>query len=69
MLFSGGMIPTYLVVKSTGLIDSLWALIFPVLVSTYNLLVIKNFFESIPDSLEESFAIDGAGPMLSLIHI
>lgn len=69
MLFSGGMIPTYLVVKSTGLIDSLWALIFPVLVSTYNLLVIKNFFESIPDSLEESFAIDGAGPMRTLINL
>ena len=69
MLFSGGMIPTYLVVKGTGILNTPWALILPSLVSTYNLLVLKNFFESIPDSLDESFAIDGAGYVTTLVRL
>lgn len=69
MLFSGGIIPTYLVVKGTGLLDTLWAMIIPSLVSTYNLLVLKNFFESIPNDLDESFQIDGAGYLTMLIRL
>ena len=51
MFFNGGMIPTYLVVKSLGLLDSRWALIFPTLVSTYNLIVMRTAFAGIPESL------------------
>ena len=62
MLFNGGLIPTYLVVKSLGLIDSLWCFILPNLMSVWNMLILRNFFYSIPDSLEESALLDGATP-------
>ncbi|PYI56586.1 carbohydrate ABC transporter permease [Paenibacillus flagellatus] len=61
MLFNGGMIPTYLVVKWTGLLDSVWAMIVPGAIGTFNLLVMKSFFEQLPDSLDEAARIDGAG--------
>jgi putative aldouronate transport system permease protein len=60
MLFNGGIIPTYLVVKATGLIDTIWALVIPTAISTWNVILLKSFFENIPDSLEESAKIDGA---------
>lgn len=69
MLFSGGMIPTYFVVKSVGLINSLWALILPSAISAFNLIVLKNFFQQIPDGLEESAKIDGANDMQILIRV
>ena len=69
MLFSGGLIPTFLVVRATGLIDNLGALIVPNLVSTWNLLIMRNFFYQIPRSLEESAEIDGAGPLRTLVTI
>ncbi|MFS0725553.1 carbohydrate ABC transporter permease [Paenibacillus sp. 1P07SE] len=59
MLFSGGMIPTYLVVKELGLIDSYAAVILPGAISAFNLIVIKNFFQNLPPGLEESARIDG----------
>lgn len=59
MLFSGGMIPTFLVVNSLGLIDSLWSLILPGAISAYNMIIMRNFFQGIPDSLEESAKMDG----------
>lgn len=59
MLFSGGMIPTFLVVKSLGLLDSYWALILPTAINAFNLIILKNFFQNIPSSLEESAKIDG----------
>ncbi|HIY58734.1 MAG TPA: carbohydrate ABC transporter permease [Candidatus Tetragenococcus pullicola] len=59
MLFSGGMIPTFLIVKNLGLIDSLWSLILPSAVSAYNMIIMRNFFQGIPDSLEESAKMDG----------
>ncbi|MEC1291066.1 carbohydrate ABC transporter permease [Bacillus mojavensis] len=59
MLFSGGMIPTYLVVKSLGLLDSYWALILPMAINPFNLIIIKNFFQQLPRELEESAKIDG----------
>lgn len=65
MLFNGGIIPTYIVVKNTGLIDTIWALIIPGAISTWNVILLRSFFESIPDSLEESAKIDGAND----IHI
>ncbi|ASS70251.1 carbohydrate ABC transporter permease [Bacillus atrophaeus] len=59
MLFSGGMIPTYIVVKSLGLLDSYWALILPMAINPFNLIIIKNFFQQLPRELEESAKIDG----------
>lgn len=61
MFFSGGMIPTYLVVQNLGLIDSMWSMILPSAVSMYNLVVMRTFFQStISDSLIEAAEIDGA---------
>jgi putative aldouronate transport system permease protein len=59
MLFSGGMIPSFILIQKLGLIDSLWALILPSAVSAYNMIIMRNFFQGIPDSLEESAKMDG----------
>jgi putative aldouronate transport system permease protein len=63
ILFQAGMIPTYLVVKETGLINSLWALILPTAISSFNLIVIRQFFLSIPCELNEAALIDGANEL------
>lgn len=63
MLFSGGMIPTFLVVKSLGLLDSYWALILPTAINAFNQIILKNFFQNIPSSLEESAKIDGCNDL------
>lgn len=60
-LFTGGIIPTYLVVVRTGLIDSLWSLILPAVFSPYNIIIVRAFMVNIPEALEESAKIDGAG--------
>ena len=60
MFFSGGMIPFYLNLKDLHLTDSLWGLIVPFMISTYNLVILKTSFESIPESLIEAAQIDGA---------
>jgi putative aldouronate transport system permease protein len=59
-MFSGGTIPTYLVVRDLKLINSLWSLIIPSLLWTSNLIILKNFMESLPEELIESAVIDGA---------
>lgn len=61
MFFSGGMIPSYLWMVNLHLIDNRLVLILPGLVSSYNLIIMRNFFMSIPEGLEESAKIDGAG--------
>lgn len=61
MLFGGGLIPYYMTVKSTGLIDSIWALILPAAVPVFNVILLLNFFRSLPKEMEESGLIDGAG--------
>ncbi|GAA5345069.1 carbohydrate ABC transporter membrane protein 2 (CUT1 family) [Planifilum fimeticola] len=60
LLFSAGMIPTYMVVRATGLIDSLWALILPAAINPFNLIVMRQFFLNIPEELHEAAIIDGA---------
>ena len=60
MFFSGGMIPGYLLIKGLGMVNTLWALIIPGCVSTYNVILMKNFILAIPASLEEAAYIDGA---------
>lgn len=63
MIFNAGMIPNYLLIRNLGLYDSRWALILPLLVSAYNCILMKNFFLSIPESIEESARIDGANDL------
>lgn len=63
MVFSGGMIPKYLLVKSLGLLDSYWALILPAATNAFTILVMKTFFQNLPESLDEAARIDGAGEM------
>lgn len=61
MLFSGGLIPNYLLIKNLGLLNSVWSLVLPGMISAFNVLIMRNFFRSIPESLEESARVDGAG--------
>lgn len=61
MLFSGGLIPTYIVVRQLGLINTIWALILPGAVPIWNIVLMMNFFRSLPKEIEESAFIDGAG--------
>ncbi|PWW05239.1 carbohydrate ABC transporter membrane protein 2 (CUT1 family) [Paenibacillus cellulosilyticus] len=69
MMFSGGIIPTYLVVKNTGLMNSVWALIIPTVIFTYNLILMRTFFQTIPESLEDSAKIDGCSDVGVLFRI
>jgi putative aldouronate transport system permease protein len=69
ILFNGGLIPTYLTVKSLGLIDTLWALILPTAVPVFNVILLLNFYRSLPKELEESSRIDGAGHFTTLWKI
>lgn len=69
MLFNGGLIPTYLVVSNTGLIDTLWALIIPSAVNVWNMILMLNFFRNLPQELEEAALIDGAGHFRTLFSI
>lgn len=69
MLFGGGMIPTYLLVKSLGMIDTFWVLIIPGCLAAYNVFVLRNFMNSIPGELSESARIDGAGDYTILFKI
>lgn len=62
MLFGAGIVPTYILVNKLGLIDSLWALIWPSAVSPFNLILMRNYFWSVPVDIEDSARIDGAGP-------
>ena len=69
MLFNGGMIPTYLVVRYTGLIDTIWALIIPNMINTFNVIVLINFFRAVPAELEESAKIDGANDLVIFLRL
>ena len=69
MYVSGGMIPTFLVYKSYGLLNSFAVYILPSIVSAYNIILCKTYTESIPASLEESAYLDGAGPFISFVKI
>ena len=69
MFFSGGMIPNYTLIRSLGFMNTYWALILPGAISTYNLILMRNFISGIPDSLEESAIIDGANEITVLFRI
>ena len=69
MFFSGGMIPTYLNLRDLHLINTLWGLIIPAAISTYNMIIMRTGFMSIPDSLTEAAVIDGAGHFRILFSV
>lgn len=69
MIFGGGMVPTYMVVKWTGVINSRFALILPSLIGTWNMFMMRNFFYAIPESMIESAQLDGASPFAVLTKI
>ena len=69
MFFSGGLIPLFFVVKHVGVYNTRWANTIPYLISTYNVIIMRSFFVSLPDSLEEAALIDGASDTQILMHI
>ncbi|MFI2857734.1 carbohydrate ABC transporter permease [Paenibacillus sp. JSM ZJ436] len=69
MFFNGGLIPFYLIVKGVGLLDTLWAPIVPFAINTFNLIILRTSFQSIPESLEEAAKIDGANHFVILFRI
>lgn len=69
MMFSGGIIPTYLVVKNLGMMNTVWALIIPSAINTYNLIIMKNFFSTLPEGLIDAARIDGCNDMTVLVKI
>jgi putative aldouronate transport system permease protein len=69
MLFNGGMIPTFLVVQQTGLLNSLAALVVPVAINAFNMIILKSFFQNLPAGLEESAKIDGCSDFGILFRI
>ncbi len=70
MYFYGGIIPTYLVVKQVGILDSMWSLILPTAIATYNMIIARSFFiNSIPEELKEAAFLDGCGYTRFFIHV
>ncbi|HZG58711.1 carbohydrate ABC transporter permease [Paenibacillus sp.] len=69
MLFNGGLIPTYLVVKTLGLLDTFWGLLIPHMISAFNVIILMSFFRSVPMDFEESAKLDGASNWQVLLHI
>ncbi len=69
MMFNGGMIPNYAIVRSLRMIDTMWAMIIPRLINTWYLLIMKTFFESLPESLSESAYLDGASEFKTFTYI
>jgi putative aldouronate transport system permease protein len=69
MLFNGGLIPSYILIKELGIMDTIWALILPGAVSVFNLILMLNFFRQVPEELEDAANIDGAGHWRTLWQI
>ncbi len=69
MLFNGGLVPNFLLIKSLGQMDTIWALVLPGAVNVFNTLILMNFYKGIPKSLEEAAWVDGAKPFYILFRI
>ncbi len=69
MFFSGGLIPGYMLIRSLGMYNTIWALVLPGAIPTFSMLIMRNYFLSLPDELEESARIDGAGYTRTLLSI
>jgi len=69
MVFSGGLIPRFLLVDALGMRNTVWSMIFPSVISAWNLLIMRNFFMSLPDELFDAAIVDGASPPIILLRI
>jgi len=69
MMFSGGLIPTYMVIKGLGMINTRWAVMLPGVMNAFYIIMMKSSFEQLSDSYEESARLDGAGPVTILFRI
>lgn len=69
MFFGGGLIPTFLVVRSLGFYNTMWAIVLPSAINTMNMIIMRTFFQGIPDALEEAAVVDGASELTTLIRI
>jgi putative aldouronate transport system permease protein len=69
MLFNGGLIPTYIIVSKTFLMNTIWSLVLPGAVQVFNVVLLMNFFRSLPKEIEESAFIDGAGQMTVMLRL
>ena len=69
MMFSGGLIPTYMTIRYLGMLDTIWALVLPGAVPIFNVVLMMNFFRTIPHEIEEAAFIDGAGHFTTLLRI
>ena len=69
MFFSGGLIPTYLLVLNLGLVNTVWAIVLPTAFSAWHMIMMRTFFQQIPNEMEESAQIDGANDLVILVRI
>ncbi|OXS54735.1 sugar ABC transporter permease [Cohnella sp. CIP 111063] len=69
MFFDGGLIPRFMVVHGLGMVDTIWALVIPTAISVFNMILMRTFFEQIPEALHESATVDGAGEYRTLLQI
>lgn len=69
MFFSGGMIPNYLLIRDLGMLDTIWAIVLPGAVSVYNIIIMRTFFQSIPNEIRDQAFIDGASNIQFLVRI
>ncbi len=69
MIFNGGLVPTYMQIRRLGLLDTIWSVVLTFTIEAYYLILIKNFFAEVPESLKESAEIDGANPMTIFVRI
>ncbi|ANE46590.1 ABC transporter permease [Paenibacillus swuensis] len=69
MMFSAGLVPTYITIKSLHLMDTIWALVLPGAVPVFNLILLVNFFRNLPKELDEAAYMDGAGPLYLLFYV
>jgi putative aldouronate transport system permease protein len=69
MLFNGGIIPTFIVVKQLDLLNSIWAIVLPTLISTWHLFIMRTFFEALPEEIEDAATMDGCGSLQVLLRV
>lgn len=69
MLFNGGLVPNFLLIKNLQLMDTIWALVLPTAVNVFNVIILTNFYKGLPKSLEEAAYVDGAKPFYILFKI
>lgn len=69
MMFSGGMIPSYMLISKLHLLNTIWALVLPGAVPVFNVIILMNFFKELPDELDEAARLDGANPWAAMIKI